>query len=109
MSEYWPDCGKGRDAKRRRKQALLSELPQVDPSPLPDIESLTTKIQGVELDPNKSNTLKTQQHKAGSYCYVVVHCDGETKQPVEYRGPNAAEHFLFRLSPKTTTIPGEFF
>ena len=42
----------------------------------------------------KSNTRKTQHHEARSYCYVVVRCDGQTEHPVEYRGLNAAEHFL---------------
>lgn len=32
---------------------------------------MTTKIEIPELDPAKSNTLKTQQHEACSYCYVV--------------------------------------
>ncbi|KAK3707294.1 hypothetical protein QZH41_004240 [Actinostola sp. cb2023] len=55
-----------------------------------DFEALTTKVEGPELDPTKSNTQKTQHH----YCYVVVRCDGRSDPPVEYRGPNAAEHFL---------------
>ena len=55
-------------------------------------EALTTE--GPELDPTMSNIAKTQQHEACSYSYVVVRCDGETEPPVEYRGPNAAKHFL---------------
>lgn len=62
-----------------------------------DFEALTTKIEGPVLDPAKSNTQNTQHHEACSYCYVVVRCDGETECPVEYRGPDAAEHFLRRL------------
>ena len=57
-----------------------------------DFEALTTKVEGPELDPTKSNTQKTQHHEACSYCYVVVRCDGKTEAPAEYRGPNAAEH-----------------
>ena len=59
-----------------------------------DFEALTTKIEGPELDPSLSNTQRTQLHETCSYCYVVVRCDGETKTPVEYRGPDASEHFL---------------
>ncbi|KAK3753831.1 hypothetical protein RRG08_006222 [Elysia crispata] len=62
-----------------------------------DFEALTTKVEGPELDPTKSNTQKTQHHEACSYCYVVVRCDGKTEAPAQYRGPNAAEHFLRAL------------
>ena len=62
-----------------------------------DFEALTTKIVGPELDPTKSNTRNTQLHEACSYCYVLVRCDGHTETPVEYRGPNATEHFLKAL------------
>ena len=62
-----------------------------------DLEALTTKVEGPELDPTKSNTQKTQHHEACSYCYVVVRCDGKTEAPAEYRGPNAVEHFLRAL------------
>ena len=48
-----------------------------------DFEALTTKVEGPELDPMKSNTRKTQHHEACSYCYVIVHCDGQTEPPVE--------------------------
>ena len=59
-----------------------------------DFEALTTKIEGPELDPSVSNTQRTQLHETCSYCYVVVRCDGKTETPVEYRGPDAAVHFL---------------
>ena len=59
-----------------------------------DFEALTTKIEGPELDPSMSNTQNTQLHETSSNCYVVVRCDGETETPVEYRGLDAAEHFL---------------
>ena len=62
-----------------------------------DFEALTTKIQGPELDPTKSNTQNTQHHEACSYCYIVARCDGQTEAPVEYRGPSAAEHLLKAL------------
>ena len=62
-----------------------------------DFEALTTKVEGPELDPTKSNTQRTQHHEACSYCYVKVRCDGQTEAPVEYRGPNAVEHFLRAL------------
>ena len=69
-----------------------------------DFEALTTKIEGPALDPLKSNTRKTQEHEACSYCYVVVRSDGKTEPPVEYRGPNAAEHFLRSLKEEEQKI-----
>ena len=59
-----------------------------------DFEALTTKIEGPELDPSVSSTQRTQLHETCSYCYVLVRCDGKTETPVEYRRPDAAEHFL---------------
>ena len=59
-----------------------------------DFEALTTKIEGPELNPSVSNTQRTQLHETCSYCYVVVRCDGKTETPVEYRGVDAAKHFL---------------
>ena len=71
-----------------------------------DFEALTTKLAGPELDPTMSNTQKTQHHKACSYSYIVVRCDGQTEKPVEYRGPNAAEHFLQALQEEEQKIKG---
>ena len=62
-----------------------------------DFEALTKKIEGAERNPNQSNTQNTQIYEACSYRYIVVRCDGETKPPVQYRGPNAAEHMLRSL------------
>ena len=67
-----------------------------------DCEALTTKVEGPELDPAKSNTQRTQHYEACSYCYSVVRCD----RPVEYRGPNAAEHLLKSLQEKEIKIKG---
>ena len=41
-----------------------------------DFEALTAKVKGPEPDPAKSNTQRTQYHKACSYSYFVVQCDG---------------------------------
>ena len=71
-----------------------------------DFEALTTKVEGPKLDPTKSNTQRTQLHEACSYCYIVVRCDGQTEVPVEYRGPNAAEHFLQALQEEEQRIKG---
>ena len=43
----------------------------------------TTTIERPELNPIKSNTRKTQDHKACSYCYIVAWCDGQTEIPVD--------------------------
>ena len=69
-----------------------------------DFKTLTTTIDGPERVLTKSNTAKTQQHEACSYSYVVVRCDGETEPPVEYKGPNAAEHFLQALQEEERKI-----
>ena len=71
-----------------------------------DFEALTTNVEGPELDPTKSNTQRTQHHEACSYSYIVVRCDGKTEPPVEYRGPNAAEHFLEPLQEEERKIKG---
>ena len=85
--------------RRRVKTRLPSKTTTSSFQPLyiiyADFEALTTKVEG--LDPTKSNSRKTQHHEACSYCYIVVRCVGGTNPPVEYRGPNAAEHFLEAL------------
>ena len=69
-----------------------------------DFEALTAKVEGSEPDPAKSNTQRTQHHEACSYSYIVVRCDGHTEPPVEYRGPNAAGHFLESLQEEERKI-----
>ena len=69
-----------------------------------DFEALTAKVEGPEPDPAKSNTQRTQHHEACSYSYIVVWCDGRTEPPVEYRGPNAAGHFLESLQEEECKI-----
>ena len=69
-----------------------------------DFEALTTKIEGPKLDPTSSNTQKTNLHEACSYSYIKVWCDGQTEQPVEYRGHDAAEHFLKALQEEENKI-----
>ena len=71
-----------------------------------DFEALTTNVEGPALDPTKSNTQRTQHHEACSCSYIVVRCDGQTDPPVEYRGPNAAEHFLKSLQEEERKIKG---
>ena len=71
-----------------------------------DFEALTTKLAGPEHDPTMSNTQKTQHHEACSYSYIVVRCDGKTEKPVEYQGPNTAEHFLQTLQEEEQKIKG---
>ncbi|GFR66063.1 hypothetical protein ElyMa_005547700 [Elysia marginata] len=66
--------------------------------------ALTTKIEGPELDPDQSNTQQTHHHEACSWCYIKVRCDGLTEAPVEYRGPDAAEHLLRALQEEERMI-----
>jgi hypothetical protein len=62
-----------------------------------DFEALTTKIEGVELDPANNNSQKTQHHETCGFDYVVVSCDGHIEAPVVYHGPDAATRFLEHL------------
>ena len=71
-----------------------------------DFEALIAKVEGPEPNPTKSNTQRTQHHEACSICYIMVLCDGQTEPPVEYRGPNAAEHFLESLQEEERKIEG---
>ena len=104
LEAHKPECrGIGQTAVRvemaeegKNKLAFQNHHKQL-PAPYiiyADFEALTTKVEGPELDPTKNNTQRTQHHKACSYSYIVVWCDGQTEPPVEYRGPNTAEHFL---------------
>ena len=99
LEAHKPECrGIGQTAVRpegKNKLAFQNHHKQL-PAPFiiyADFEALTTKVEGPELDPTKSNTQRTQYHEACSYSYVVVRCDGQTEPPVKYRGPKAAEHF----------------
>ena len=60
-----------------------------------DFESLTTKIDSVEPNPNKSFTEKYQHHQPCGFSYVVI-SDFEkySKSPVVYRGEDAVDKFL---------------
>ena len=69
-----------------------------------DFEALTTKIEGPQLKPAKSNTHKTQLHQACGYGYIVVRYDGHTEPPVVYRGEDAAERFLRSLQQEEENI-----
>ena len=73
-----------------------------------DFESIIHKIQGPNLDTEKSGTKNTAHHEACGYSFIVVRCDGETKPPIVYRGPNAANHFLKTLQKEGEEIGSEF-
>ena len=116
LEAHKPECrGIGQTAVRvempeegKNKLAFQNHHKQL-PAPYiiyADFEALTTKVEGPELDPTKSNTRRTQHHEACSYCYVKVRCDGQTEAPVEYRGPDAAEHFLRALQEEERGIKG---
>ena len=116
LEPHKPDCrGIGQTAVQvempeegKNKLAFQNHHKQL-PAPYiiyADFEALTTKVEGPELDPTKSNTQRTQHHKACSYSFIVVRCDGQTEPPVEYRCPNAAEHFLEALQEEERKIKG---
>ncbi|XP_028417042.1 uncharacterized protein LOC114541307 [Dendronephthya gigantea] len=60
-----------------------------------DFESLTTKINSVKPNPEKSSTEKYQHHQPCGFSYIVV-SDHEkySKPPVVYRGEDAVDKFL---------------
>ena len=116
LEAHKPECrGIGQTAVRmempeegKNKLAFQNHHKQL-PAPYliyANFEALTTKVEGPGLDPTKSNTQRTQHHEACSYSYIVVRCDGQTEPPVEYRGPNAAEHFLESLQEEERKIKG---
>merc|ERR1711951_290752 len=59
-----------------------------------DFESIVKKIEGPCLDPDESNTQRTNFHEACGFCYIVVRSDSKVCQQVLYRGPNATDEFL---------------
>ena len=104
LEAHRPDCrGIGQTAVRvempekgKNKVFFQNHQKQL-PAPFiiyADFEALITKVEGLELDPTKSNSQRTQHHEACSYSWFVVRYDGQTEPPVEYRGPNATEHLL---------------
>ena len=110
LESHRPECrGIGQKAVRvempeegKNKLAFQNHHKQL-PAPFifyADFEALTTKVDGPELDPTKSNTQRIQHHEACTYSYIVVRCDAQTEPPVEYCVPNAAEHFLKSLERK---------
>ena len=95
MQRDRPNSRQGGDARRGQKQAHVPGK-QLPASYVIYVyfEGICRKIKGPAVDPKKNNTQKTQHHEGCSYCYIVVRCDGHTYPPVQYRGPDAAEHDL---------------
>lgn len=59
-----------------------------------DFECLLFKEPGVTTN----QTFTIQKHEPCSYGYIVVRSDGNVKDPVIYRGENAAKHFLQEMN-----------
>ncbi|XP_028414926.1 uncharacterized protein LOC114538015 [Dendronephthya gigantea] len=60
-----------------------------------DFESLTTKINSVKQNPEKSFTEKYQHHQPCGFSYIVVSDYAKySKPPVVYRGEDAVDKFL---------------
>ena len=72
-----------------------------------DFEWIIHKIQSPNLDPDKSGTQNTAHHGTCGYSFIVVRCDGETKPPVVYRGPNSANNFVKTLQKEEEEIRSE--
>ena len=69
-----------------------------------DFESLNIPVEGRTNNPEESHTRQISKQVPCSYCYVVVRSDGVAKDPVLYRGENAAEHFLENLQTEMNEI-----
>ena len=60
-----------------------------------DFECTTKEIMSCEKNPDESSTEKYQKHEPNSFAYKVVSSDPNYhKNPVNYRGPDAASKFL---------------
>lgn len=59
-----------------------------------DFECIIQKVPHAIPSPEKSSTTVVQKQVACGFCYIVVKSDGTTFPPVEYRGENAAKHFV---------------
>jgi len=60
-----------------------------------DFESLQVPIPGPENDPEKSSTTRTTKHMPCGFAYKVVGLkSNHSKQPVVYRGVDAADKFV---------------
>ena len=83
-------------------QPLTSSTPTSRLSPPKSRDLSSTPQRGHNTRGHK----RTQHHEACSYSFIVVRCDGQTEPPVEYRGPNAAEHFLESLQEEERKMKG---
>ena len=107
LEAYKPECkGIGQTAVRVEmpEEGKNTLTFQNHHKQLPAPFILYADFEGPELDPMKSNAQKTQEHEACSYCYVVVHCNGQTEPPVVNHRPNAAAHFLKALQKEECKI-----
>ena len=69
-----------------------------------DFEALNIPVEGCAKNPKNSCTHQISKKVPCSYCYVVVRSNGVAKDPVLYRGENAAEHFLESLQTEMNEI-----
>ena len=72
-----------------------------------DFETITTKIEGPQINPEQSGTRKTREQEPCGFFYVVVRIDGQTKSPVSYRGENVVEEFFRRTGEEESAIKEE--
>ena len=74
-----------------------------------DFESLLIPIKGCENDPEISSTIKTTKHIPCRFAYKVVDLTSETsKQPVVYRGLDAAEKVVEHMVMEQEDIEQKF-
>ena len=60
-----------------------------------DFECILPKVQGCDLNPERSSTVKKAHHLPSGFTYIVVGLNEElTSDHVTYRGPDASEVFV---------------
>ena len=71
-----------------------------------DIESLTTKIEYADVNPEISYTTKVQKHEPISYCFRFVSFNQSVieNRTVKYTGEDAMEHMVIELEYLVTLI-----
>ena len=68
-----------------------------------DFEALTTKVKGPSSTPQRAIPRERNTMRFAAIA-TLVRCDGQTGPPVEYYGPNAAEHFLESLQKEESKV-----
>lgn len=93
---------KNRNAGKRKKHTHFPKVLLKNKEPFvvyADFESIIKNTkETIPEDKTKPSTIKTQIHEACGFAYVIVRSDGWFYQPKVYRGANAVEEFMKKLT-----------